>query len=113
MPYSYEEAGRYLETYKAYENKPPDLLMERVDSDFTSRVRPQMCMITPIYFVPVCGELYSQLCSIVPRPPPPPSFSLIEFSFLLLVLQCFAAQAVSCLLQHSDKLMLLPHAIGD
>ena len=35
---SYEEAGRYLETYKAYENKPPDLLMERVDSDSSSRV---------------------------------------------------------------------------
>ena len=35
---SYEEAGRYLETYKAYENKPPDSLMERVDSDFSSRV---------------------------------------------------------------------------
>ena len=36
---SYEEAARYLETYKAYENKPPDLLKERVDSDFSSRVR--------------------------------------------------------------------------
>ena len=35
---SYEEAARYLETYKAYENKPPDLLMERIDSDFSSRV---------------------------------------------------------------------------
>lgn len=33
-----EEAARYLETYKAYENKPPDLIMERVDSDFSSRV---------------------------------------------------------------------------
>lgn len=36
---SYEEAGRYLETYKAFENKPPDMLIERVDSDFFSRVR--------------------------------------------------------------------------
>ena len=42
---SYEEAGRYLETYKAYENKPPDLLMERVESDFTSRVR--FCSLIP------------------------------------------------------------------
>ena len=36
--HSYEEAGRYLETYKAFENKPPDILMERTDSDFLSRV---------------------------------------------------------------------------
>ena len=36
---SYEEAARYLETYKAYENKPPDLIMERIDSDSSSRVR--------------------------------------------------------------------------
>ena len=35
---SYEEAGRYLETYKSFENKPPDMLMERIDSDFFSRV---------------------------------------------------------------------------
>ena len=35
---SYEEAARCLETYKAYENKPPDLIMERMDSDFSSRV---------------------------------------------------------------------------
>ena len=36
--YSNEEAARYLETYKAYENKPPDILKERVESDTTSRV---------------------------------------------------------------------------
>ena len=34
-----EEAGRYLETYKAYEQKPADLLMEKLDQDFVSRVR--------------------------------------------------------------------------
>lgn len=36
--YSNEEAARYLETYKAYENKPPDILKERVESDTTARV---------------------------------------------------------------------------
>lgn len=36
--FSNEEAARYLETYKAYENKPPDILKERTDSDFSSRV---------------------------------------------------------------------------
>ena len=44
--YSYEEAGRYLETYKAFENKPPDMLVERVDSDFLSRVSLQEHMYT-------------------------------------------------------------------
>ncbi|XP_017600473.1 PREDICTED: DNA excision repair protein ERCC-1, partial [Corvus brachyrhynchos] len=33
-----EEAGRYLETFKSYEQKPPDLLKERVEQDFLSRV---------------------------------------------------------------------------
>ena len=35
---SAEEAGRYLETYKAYENKPADSLKEKVEQDFLSRV---------------------------------------------------------------------------
>ncbi|RMC22942.1 hypothetical protein DUI87_00040 [Hirundo rustica rustica] len=33
-----EEAARYLETFKAYEQKPPDLLKERLEHDFLSRV---------------------------------------------------------------------------
>lgn len=36
---SAEEAGRYLETYKAYEQKPADLLMEKLEQNFLSRVR--------------------------------------------------------------------------
>uniref|UniRef100_A0A8D0H063 ERCC excision repair 1, endonuclease non-catalytic subunit n=1 Tax=Sphenodon punctatus TaxID=8508 RepID=A0A8D0H063_SPHPU len=38
LAWSPEEAGRYLETYKAYEQKPADLLKEKVDQDFLSRV---------------------------------------------------------------------------
>ncbi|KAM6307790.1 LOW QUALITY PROTEIN: DNA excision repair protein ERCC-1 [Podargus strigoides] len=38
LAWSPEEAGRYLETYKAYEQKPPDLLKERVEQDFLSRM---------------------------------------------------------------------------
>ncbi|KAM6228826.1 DNA excision repair protein ERCC-1 [Spheniscus humboldti] len=38
VAWSPEEAGRYLETYKAYEQKPPDLLKERVEQDFFSRM---------------------------------------------------------------------------
>uniref|UniRef100_A0A8U7NGU2 DNA excision repair protein ERCC-1 n=2 Tax=Corvus moneduloides TaxID=1196302 RepID=A0A8U7NGU2_CORMO len=38
LAWSPEEAGRYLETFKSYEQKPPDLLKERVEQDFLSRV---------------------------------------------------------------------------
>ena len=38
--YSVEEAGRYLETYKVYENKPAEALMERIDTDYVSKVGP-------------------------------------------------------------------------
>ncbi|XP_065511299.1 DNA excision repair protein ERCC-1 isoform X2 [Caloenas nicobarica] len=38
LAWSPEEAARYLETYKAYEQKPPDLLKERVEQDFLSRM---------------------------------------------------------------------------
>uniref|UniRef100_A0A8I3NG29 DNA excision repair protein ERCC-1 n=2 Tax=Canis lupus familiaris TaxID=9615 RepID=A0A8I3NG29_CANLF len=38
LAWSPEEAGRYLETYKAYEQKPANLLMEKLEQDFVSRV---------------------------------------------------------------------------
>ncbi|KAM5237101.1 DNA excision repair protein ERCC-1 isoform 2-T2 [Ctenodactylus gundi] len=38
LAWSPEEAGRYLETYKAYEQKPADLLMEKLEQNFMSRV---------------------------------------------------------------------------
>ncbi|XP_003229343.1 DNA excision repair protein ERCC-1 [Anolis carolinensis] len=38
LAWSPEEAGRYLETYKAYEQKPADLLKEKVDKDYLSRM---------------------------------------------------------------------------
>uniref|UniRef100_A0A8B9VAM9 ERCC excision repair 1, endonuclease non-catalytic subunit n=1 Tax=Anas zonorhyncha TaxID=75864 RepID=A0A8B9VAM9_9AVES len=37
LAWSPEEAGRYLETYKAYEQKPPDLLRERVEPGYMAR----------------------------------------------------------------------------
>ena len=44
--FSVEEAGRYLETYKVYENKPPEALMEKTDTDYVSKVcnQPWFCM---------------------------------------------------------------------
>lgn len=38
VAWTFEEAGRYLETYKAYEFKPPDIIQHRVESDHLSKV---------------------------------------------------------------------------
>ncbi|XP_078061299.1 DNA excision repair protein ERCC-1 [Mustelus asterias] len=38
LAWSAEEAGRYLETYKSYENKPSDILKEKVETDYLSKV---------------------------------------------------------------------------
>lgn len=38
VTWSNEEAAKYLETFKAYENKSPDLIMERSDGDVSQRV---------------------------------------------------------------------------
>jgi DNA excision repair protein ERCC-1 len=37
LAWSPEEAGRYLETYKAFENKDPDLIRERVEDGFLAK----------------------------------------------------------------------------
>ena len=36
--FSVEEAGRYLETYKSFEKKPPDLIMEKTEANFLAQV---------------------------------------------------------------------------
>eukprot|EP00249_Psilotum_nudum_P008723 c21468_g1_i3 orf=216-1433(-) len=36
--WSLEECARYLETLKSYENKPPDIIQERIDHDYLSRL---------------------------------------------------------------------------
>ncbi|KAG0203016.1 Excision repair cross-complementation group 1 [Mortierella sp. GBA30] len=36
--WSNEEAARYIETFKAYENKAPDAIKERVDNDYLSKL---------------------------------------------------------------------------
>jgi len=33
-----EEAGKYLETYKSYESKPPDAIMARAEDDFQGQM---------------------------------------------------------------------------
>lgn len=38
LAWSAEEAGRYLETYKAFENKGPDMIRERVQDEFLAKM---------------------------------------------------------------------------
>ncbi|KAK3084128.1 hypothetical protein FSP39_008667 [Pinctada imbricata] len=38
LAFSTEEAGRYLETYKIYESKPPDAIMEKTEKDYMSKM---------------------------------------------------------------------------
>lgn len=38
LAFSPEEAGRYLETYKVYENKPPEMIMEKSEHDYMSKL---------------------------------------------------------------------------
>ena len=38
LSYSNSEAAKYIETYKRYEHKPPDLIMEKAETDFNKRV---------------------------------------------------------------------------
>ncbi|XP_005091933.1 DNA excision repair protein ERCC-1 [Aplysia californica] len=37
LAFSAEEAGRYLETYKIFENKPPEAIMEKTEEGFMSK----------------------------------------------------------------------------
>ncbi|CAO3659023.1 unnamed protein product [Umbelopsis ramanniana] len=38
LAWSHEEAGRYLETYKAFEGKPPDIIKEKSVDDYMSKL---------------------------------------------------------------------------
>ncbi|CEP13840.1 hypothetical protein [Parasitella parasitica] len=38
LAWSPEEAGRYLETYKSFENKAPDMIRKRVDDEYFAKI---------------------------------------------------------------------------
>ena len=40
-----EEAAQCIMTYKAYENKPPDMIKERIDQDYDSILRSALTSI--------------------------------------------------------------------
>ena len=39
-----EEAGKIIETYKMFENKPPDIIMERAEKDTHQKVHKTMIL---------------------------------------------------------------------
>ncbi len=43
-----DEAGHYLATLKQFEHKPPDLIKERVDKDYTSMLRTSLTSISKV-----------------------------------------------------------------
>jgi len=45
---SFEEAGRYLETYKSFESKPPDLIMEKSEGTYMSQVNIVTVLAVPL-----------------------------------------------------------------
>ncbi|KAG0037791.1 ssDNA endonuclease and repair protein rad10 [Podila clonocystis] len=46
--WSNEEAARYIETFKAYENKAPDAIKERVENDYLSKLTDALTQIQSI-----------------------------------------------------------------
>lgn len=48
LSWSPEEAGRYLETFKSYEHKPPDILQQRVESDHLSKMQDLLTTVKSI-----------------------------------------------------------------
>ncbi|KAL5018301.1 hypothetical protein ScPMuIL_004023 [Solemya velum] len=48
LAFSAEEAGRYIETYKIYENKPPEALMEKTDGDFMSKLTDSLTTVKAV-----------------------------------------------------------------
>jgi hypothetical protein len=56
---SAEEAGRYLETLKAYEHKPADQIKGRVHPDHMSQVRAHACVYV---YICVCVCVYICVC---------------------------------------------------
>ena len=55
----YDEAARYLETYKAYEKKPADMLKEKIGGDYMSKV----CFLD-LCFLSLGSLLYRHHCVV-------------------------------------------------
>ncbi|KAL1718871.1 DNA repair protein rad10 [Schizophyllum commune] len=48
VAFSVEEAGHYLATFKQFEHRPPDMIKERVDKDYSSVLRSALTSISKV-----------------------------------------------------------------
>lgn len=48
LAWSHEEAGRYLETFKAYEHKSPDIIRERTADDYMAKLTESLTQIRSV-----------------------------------------------------------------
>uniref|UniRef100_A0A336M8L9 DNA excision repair protein ERCC-1 n=1 Tax=Culicoides sonorensis TaxID=179676 RepID=A0A336M8L9_CULSO len=48
LAWSFEEAGKIVETYKLYENKPPDMIKEKIEEDPHTRLCAALTNIKPV-----------------------------------------------------------------
>ena len=63
--YSAEEAARYIETYKIYENKPPEALQGQTSTDYLSKVCSCKTSSYLIFLLPPLTQTFSLTTSKV------------------------------------------------
>ncbi|KAI5658935.1 hypothetical protein M9H77_27728 [Catharanthus roseus] len=65
--WSLEECGRYLETFKVYENKPADLIQGQMDSDYLSRLNHALTAVRHVNKTDVVtlGSTFGSLANIM------------------------------------------------
>ncbi|XP_059157174.1 DNA excision repair protein ERCC-1-like [Physella acuta] len=63
LAFSPEEAGRYLETYKIFENKPPEALMEKTEENFMAKFTDCLTQVKSVNKTD-CQTLISQFGSL-------------------------------------------------
>lgn len=51
-----QECARYLETFKAYESKPADLIQGRAEEDYMSRLNAAITTVWAVCFLISCGR---------------------------------------------------------
>lgn len=69
--HSAEDAGRVLENYKVYENKPPDLIQEKQDSSSTQQVMDALTSIRSVNKTDAVTLLsvFGSLAKLIEAPP--------------------------------------------
>lgn len=62
-----EEAARYIETLKAYENKSPEVIREKVDTDYVSRLNGALTSVRGVNKVDAAtlGATFGSLASVM------------------------------------------------